>query len=132
MLSIIMPSYNQARFIDESIESVFRQSVPFDVELIISDGGSRDGTIEVLKAARYPNLRWVSEADNGPADALNKALAKTRGTIIGWLNSDDLYMDGTFSRVYEYFETNPQSIMVYGHGEHTDVTGKPTGRYPTQ
>jgi len=134
MLSIIMPSYNQARFIEESIDSVFNQTVPFDVELIVSDGGSEDGTVDILKtkAARNPNLRWVSEDDTGPANALNKALAKTRGTLIGWLNSDDLYTDKTFTRVHEYFDANSDKIMVYGQGEHTDVTGKTIARYPTQ
>jgi len=134
MLSIIMPSYNQTEFIEKSIESVFGQSSPYDVELVVFDGGSTDGTIDALKAKslKYDNLKWVSEKDTGPADALNKALAKTRGTIIGWLNSDDLYAQNTFSHVYSHFDQNPENIMLYGHGEHVDVEGRKIGLYPTQ
>ena len=133
MLSIIMPSYNQAAFIDEAIESVFSQSIPIEVELVVSDGGSTDDTVDILKAkaAIHPALRWVSEADTGPANALNKALAKTRGTLIGWLNSDDLYAPGALASMYHYFEENPDKIMVYGHGEHVDVNGAPIGQYPS-
>ena len=134
MLSIIMPSYNQASFIGEAIESIFGQDASLDVELIISDGGSQDETVDVLKTAskKYANLRWISEADAGPANALNKSLAKTRGTLIGWLNSDDLYAENTFQLVHNYFENNPDKIMVYGHGEHVDVSGRKIERYPTR
>lgn len=134
MLSVIMPSYNQAKFIGDAIDSVFNQSVSFEVELIIFDGGSKDNTVNVLKSKTqsYPNLRWVSESDTGPANALNKALEKTRGTLIGWLNSDDLYAKNTFERVYNYFNDHSDKIMVYGHGEHVDVKGHKIDLYPTQ
>ncbi len=91
LVSIVMPSFNQAAFIPAAVESVLSQSYP-ELELIIADGGSTDGTIEWLKQKCLSDtrLRFFSETDSGPADALNKALKKTRGTIIGWLNSDDL------------------------------------------
>lgn len=134
MLSVIMPSYNQADFISDAIESVLSQSSPIDVELVISDGGSTDHTVDVLKAKSkiFDNLNWVSEKDSGPANALNKALEKTRGTLIGWLNSDDLYAHDAFSLVHTYFDQNPDKIMVYGQGEHVDVNGQRIELYPTQ
>lgn len=132
MISVIMPSFNQAEFIGAAIDSVFNQGAR-DVELIICDGGSVDNTVDILKARAkiYSTLHWISEPDNGPADALNKALSKTRGTIIGWLNSDDLYTGRTFDRTVSHFRDYPNDIMVYGQGEHIDISGKVIERYPT-
>ena len=95
-ISIITPSFNQARFIEQTILSVLRQDYPC-VEHIVVDGGSTDGTIDIMR--RYPHLIWSSEADNGQADALNKGLSKATGDIIGWINSDDYYADNIFAEV---------------------------------
>jgi len=97
-----MPSFNQAQFIDASIASVLNQSYRL-LELIVADGGSTDGTQAAL--ARWQavdaRVRWISEPDQGPADAVNKALALARGTYVGWLNSDDLYTAGALVRALE-------------------------------
>lgn len=111
-ISVVTPSYNQAQFIEETIQSVLAQNYePF--EHIVIDGGSTDGTIEILR--RYPHLKWVSEPDRGQSHALNKGLAMVTGDIIGWLNSDDLYEPAAFQTVAECFEGQPDLGMIYGY-----------------
>ena len=115
LVSVVTPSYNQAQFIEENILSVKSQDYP-NIEHIIIDGGSTDETVEILK--RYEgtyNLRWVSEPDEGHADAVNKGFAMSRGEIVGWLNSDDVYFDrGTISAVVEVFQKHPEADIIYG------------------
>ena len=98
-ISILTPSYNQGKFIEKTITSVMNQNWQ-DVEHIIIDGGSTDNTIDILK--RYPHLRWISEPDEGQADALNKGLEVATGEIIGWINSDDYYEINIFEDVVSY------------------------------
>src|SRR6058998_2090201 len=86
--SIITPSFNQARFLEENIQSVLTQA-GVSVEHIVVDGGSTDGTVEILKS--YPHLRWISEPDRGQSHALNKGFRMATGEILGWLNADDSY-----------------------------------------
>ncbi len=128
-----MPSYNQAEFVGRSIDSVLTQNYP-NIELIIADGGSTDSTLEVLarKSEQYDGLYWVSEPDQGPGDAINKALSRVRGEIIGWLNSDDLYTQGAIRRSVEAFQQNSDWILCYGHGEHIDADDHIIGAYPTR
>lgn len=132
LVSIIMPSFDQAAFIATSVRSVLSQSYP-NLELIVVDGGSTDGTQAVLAnlQAQDIRLRWVSEPDAGPADALNKALRLSRGTIIGWLNSDDLYAPGAVQRTMQSLFAHPDWVMVYGQAEHIDADGRVIERYPT-
>ena len=128
-----MPSLNQGGFIEASVRSVLDQDYP-DVELLVIDGGSTDSTLSTLEAllAHYGHrLRWVSERDAGPANAINKALRSVRGDIVGWLNSDDLYTPGAISRAAACLAKYPDSLMVYGEAEHVDAAGEPLGRYPT-
>jgi glycosyltransferase involved in cell wall biosynthesis len=108
---VITPSYNQGEFIEETILSVLNQDHG-DVEHIVVDGGSSDGTVEILK--RYPHLKWVSERDGGQADALNKGLAMATGEIIGWLNSDDCYRENVLASVAGYFD-DPATGWVIGN-----------------
>lgn len=112
-VSIVMPSFNQAQFIETAIRSVLGQTYP-NVELVIVDGGSTDGTLGILK--RYgQRIRWISEPDEGQGDAVNKGLAMARGDIIGWLNSDDFYFDrDVFSHVVHLFDAHPDVDLVYG------------------
>ncbi len=132
LVSVVMPSFNQAEFIGRAIESVFGQDHT-PLELIIMDGGSTDRTLDILtqKAAQYPGLRWTSEPDNGPAHAINKALDQVRGEYVGWLNSDDLYADSAVTRALRGFDAHPDWIMCYGDGEHIDVNDHVIGPYPT-
>ncbi len=132
LVSIIMPSLNQVEFIEQAIDSVLNQ--PYKkVELIISDGSSNDGTVKLLrkKQTMDSRIKWTSEKDTGPANALNKALLKTKGTIIGWLNSDDLYQIDTIQQSVQYFNKHPNKLMLYGEGEHIDEQGKFINNYPT-
>ena len=132
-VSVVMPSFNQNRFIEAAVRSILEQDYP-SLELVIADGGSTDGTLQSLHGLLDifgERLRWVSEKDSGPANAINKALGLAQGDIIGWLNSDDLYAPQAISRAFLYFSTNPDAVMVYGEGEHIDETGKYLERYPT-
>lgn len=94
LVSIITPSYNSYPYIIENIESVTKQDYP-NIEHIVIDGGSTDGTVEVLK--RYPHLIWISEKDGGQSEAINKGFKLAKGEIIGWLNSDDCYNENAVS-----------------------------------
>ena len=100
-ISILTPSYNQGEYLEQNILSVLNQNYD-DFEHIIIDGGSTDDTISVLK--KYPHLKWVSEKDEGQADALNKGLRIASGDYVGWLNSDDYYEPNIFQTVVKYFE----------------------------
>jgi glycosyltransferase involved in cell wall biosynthesis len=99
-ISVITPSFNQAAFIGRTIESVQAQRGPFELEHIVVDGGSTDGTQEVLR--RYEGrLRWISEPDRGQSDAINKGFRMATGDVLAWLNSDDLYEPGALAAVAE-------------------------------
>lgn len=131
LVSVVMPSLNQLRFIDAAIDSVLGQNYQ-NLELIVADGGSDDGTVALLKArqAADSRLRWFSQKDDGPAEAINTALAQVRGTVVGWLNSDDLYAPGSMRRAVDALQANPAWLMVYGYGQHVDGDGKLLNDYP--
>lgn len=100
-ISVITVSFNQAAFIEQNIRSVLAQNYD-NFEHIVVDGGSSDGTVEILK--KYPHLKWVSEPDNGQTDGLCKGFARASGEIIAWINSDDFYAPGIFVAVAEALE----------------------------
>ncbi len=111
-ISIITPSFNQAQFIERTIQSVLSQDYP-NIEYIIMDGGSTDGTLEILK--KYDKkIIWKSAKDNGQSDAINKGLKIATGDIVAYLNSDDTYEPETFSKVANFFKKNPEKKWVYG------------------
>lgn len=132
LVSVVMPSMNQPEFIDEAITSVLSQDYP-NIELIVADGGSRRDTLDILTHRQQHDrrLRYFSRPDRGPAHALNDAMAAVRGTVIGWLNSDDLYAPGAISRAMAILADQPRLLMVYGQGQHVDEHGDPIGLYPT-
>jgi glycosyltransferase involved in cell wall biosynthesis len=126
-VSIITPSYQQASFIRETIESVLAQDCP-GLEYIVFDGGSTDGTIGILK--EYSGrITWMSETDRGQADAVNKGFMIAAGEILGWLNSDDVYTHNALPRVLDVFAEHPEIVMIYGNAFYTDCAGKPTRPY---
>lgn len=121
LISIITPSYNCAPYIRGCVESVLAQDYE-NFEHIIVDGASNDGTLEILK--QYPHLKWISEQDSGEAEALNKALRMAHGDIIGWLNADDCYVEGTFQRVANEIDPQADRHVIYGKANYIDEEGK--------
>ncbi len=110
LVSIVTPAFNSARFIERTIASVMTQDYP-RVEHIVVDGGSTDGTLDILR--RYPHLRWISEPDRGQSDAINKGLRMAQGEILAWLNADDTYNPGAISTAVQWLQSHPDVGLVH-------------------
>lgn len=125
MISIITPVYNGKRFMEFCIKNVIDQNCP-DVEHIIVDGGSTDGTVDIIKkyAENYKHIRWVSEKDNGQSDAMNKGVAMARGAILGFLNVDDYYEPGVLCEIIEMFRGLPKPSLLVGNCVMWDDEGR--------
>jgi glycosyltransferase involved in cell wall biosynthesis len=123
-ISIVTPSFNQARYILETVESVLAQEYP-NLEHIVIDGGSTDGTLERL--TRYPHLTVVSEPDRGHADAINKGFRLATGDICAFLNSDDTLLSGALSRVAQEMDPGRGRHIVMGRCRFVDEAGRVTG-----
>jgi glycosyltransferase involved in cell wall biosynthesis len=147
LVSIVTPSFNHARFIEATMQSVLMQDY-HRIEYLVVDGGSNDGTVDVIKKydgrggvlppnamnasdrgeKTSPLLWWVSEKDKGQTDAINKGFARAKGDILAWLNSDDTYEPGAISAAVKYLQEHPEVGMVYGDcnfiNEHGNVIGK--------
>lgn len=123
LVSIVTPSYNQGRFIRETIESVLTQDYP-NVEYWVIDGGSTDGTVSILKEYEHdPRFHWISEKDKGQSDAINKGWSRCRGKIVAWINSDDIYFPHAFRSQIDYLQRNPGVNIVYGDCMYTNQQG---------
>jgi hypothetical protein len=120
-LAVVTPSYNTGKYIGPAIESVLAQDYPADY--IVMDGGSTDQTVDVLKSFG-DRLKWVSQKDGGQSDAINQGFSRTKGEILGWLNSDDTYEPGAFRAVAEFFAAHPEVSLVYGDAKYIDAKGK--------
>jgi glycosyltransferase involved in cell wall biosynthesis len=115
-VSIVTPTLNQARFLQRTLDSVAAQRYPVREHIVI-DGGSTDGTLDILsRAGNHGPIRWKSEPDEGMYDAVNKGLALTSGDIIGYLPSDDVYLPWAVEAAVEAFATNPATDLVFGDG----------------
>lgn len=123
LISIVTPSYNQAQFIRATIDSVLNQDYP-NIEYFVIDGGSSDGTIEILKSYGK-KLHWVSEKDKGQTDAINKGLRMSHGEVLAYLNSDDVYTAGALRKVGEYY-ARTKADWITGDCTVIDVSGKPS------
>ena len=113
-ISVVTPSYNQAQFLEETIRSVLDQGYP-NLEYIIIDGGSTDGSVEIIRKYEERLAYWVTEPDRGQSHALNKGFRRCTGDIVGWQNSDDTYCPGTLGKVAKAFLMNPAVDVVFGN-----------------
>ena len=129
LVSIVTPSYNQGVFLKRTIDSVLDQDYP-DIEYFVMDGGSEDASVDILKEHKG-SFEWVSEPDRGQTEAINKGFSRARGTILGYLNSDDILYPGAISTVVEQFHKNPEVDMLYGKADYIDEEDKKTGVYNT-
>ena len=132
-ISIVMPCRDSVDWIERSIRSVIEQDYK-NIELFIQDGGSSDGTLEIIKhyAKQRPDLiRWVSEKDKGQADAINKGMKKVDGDILTHLNADDVYKKGALRKVAEYFMKNPNTMWAYGKADIIDANDKEIRKWIT-
>lgn len=119
-ISIVTPSFNQGRFIEEAIKSVKNQGYDH-FEHIIVDNCSTDNTLDILR--KYPHLKYVSEPDEGQSDALNKGFKMATGDVIGWLNADDFYMPGTFHKVNKFF-ADAKTDAIYSNVTFVNAQGQ--------
>ena len=112
-ISLVTPSFNQVQYIGRTIDSVLAQRGDFELEYRVIDGGSTDGTLDVL-AGYGPRLTWVSEPDRGQVDAINKGLGAATGDVVGWLNSDDVLLPGALAQVAAAFAAHPEREWMHG------------------
>jgi glycosyltransferase involved in cell wall biosynthesis len=127
LVSIIIPSYNQGRYIRETIDSVLSQDYR-PIEVLVFDGASKDDTVAVLQSYDAPELQWWSEPDRGVVDAVNKGLARARGELVAIQSSDDVYVPGALSAAVSAFLETPGLGLVYGDVEYIDAESRSRGR----
>ncbi|MCC6422996.1 MAG: glycosyltransferase [Phycisphaerales bacterium] len=123
-ISIITPSLNQCAYLRQTMESILSQQGEFELQWVVVDGGSTDGTLELLHGLNDSRVSWSSEPDGGQSAAVNKGLAKVDGEIVGWLNSDDLYLPGALDEVVRVFAGRPTAQWVVGRCGIMDSQGK--------
>lgn len=130
LVSIVTPSFNMGGFIEETIRSVLDQDYP-NIEYLVMDGGSSDGTLDILK--RYEGrLKYVSEPDRGQTDAVNKGFQSSRGSIFTFLNADDTLLPGAVTAAVQAFADHPEAGVVYGDAWFIAEDGSRTAPYPVE
>jgi hypothetical protein len=122
-ISIVTPSFNQAPYLEATLRSVLEQGYP-DLEYIVMDGGSTDGSVDILRSHASRLSYWTSAHDAGQADAINRGLARSTGEILAYLNSDDVYLPGALARVAAHFAAHPEADLVYGDYVYLDEQGR--------
>ncbi len=122
-LSIITPSYNQAAYLEATIQSVLGQDIP-NLEYIVMDGGSTDGSVDIIRRYAERLAYWVSEPDSGQAEAINKGLGRATGEVVAWLNSDDVYRPGAAQAALAALAADPTLAFVFGDLESLDAAGQ--------
>jgi glycosyltransferase involved in cell wall biosynthesis len=123
LASVVVVSFNQARFLGEALRSVLEQEYE-PLEVLVVDGGSTDGSAELVAGFADRLAWWVSEPDRGQAHALNKALERAGGDVLGWLSSDDALLPGAVARVVDELERDRDALLVYGEALFVDEVGR--------
>ncbi len=131
LVSIVTPSYNQAKYLEETVKSVLNQGYP-NIEYLVVDGGSTDGSVDILKRYGDRISWWVSEPDRGQTDAINKGFGRANGDILAWINSDDTYQPDAVSGAVDYLRTHPKVGLVYGDANFIDSSGRVIGQFNAQ
>lgn len=130
-VSIVTPSYNQAQFLEETIRSVLLQGYP-NLEYLVMDGGSTDGSVEILHKYEPWLAHWVSEPDRGQSHAINEGWDQSTGDVLAWINSDDLYLPGACQRAAHALVEDPDIGLVHGLCQFVDPAGRVIGQYASQ
>jgi glycosyltransferase involved in cell wall biosynthesis len=128
-VTIVTPSFNQARFLEATIHSVLTQDYP-RIDYIIVDGGSTDGSLNIIRKYANRLAWWVSEKDRGQTDAINKGFAHAKGEILAWLNSDDTYEPKAVGKAVIYLIEHPEVGMIYSDANYIDEDGAVIGKFP--
>jgi len=128
-VSIVTPSFNQARYLEATIQSVLGQDYP-RIEYILVDGGSTDGSLEIIKKYSARLAWWVSAKDRGQTDAINKGFARASGDILAWINSDDTYEPGAVSAAVKYLQAHPEVGLVYADCNYINEDSRVIGKFP--
>ena len=129
-ISIITTNYNTDKYLEETIKSVLNQKGDFELEYIITDGESTDGSLEIIKKYK-DKLKYISEKDKGQSNGINKGLRMATGDIVAFLNADDIYLDNTLDTVVRYFKDNPECMWLTGYCKIIDENGKQIKKYIT-
>jgi glycosyltransferase involved in cell wall biosynthesis len=127
LVSIVINSFNQAAFLEETIQSVLKQEYS-NMEILLVDGGSTDGSLDIIKKYAGRFKWWVSEPDHGQADGINKGLSHAKGDLVAWLNSDDQYLPGVVAEVVRTWQDRPDVSLIYGDVVAIDENGRPLNR----
>ena len=122
-ISIITTNYNTDKYLEETIKSVLNQKGDFELEYIITDGGSTDNSLNIIKKYK-DKLKYISEKDKGQSNGINKGLRMATGDIVAFLNADDVYTDGALDKVVKYFKENPDCMWLTGYCKIIDENGK--------
>ena len=129
LVSIVTPSYNQGKYLERTMQSVFAQNYPH-IEYILIDGGSNDGSLEIIHKYEKRISFWVSKKDQGQTDAINEGFSHAKGEIFAWLNSDDTYLPNAAAEAVELLQKQQELGLVYGDANYIDKNDQIIGKFP--